>query len=120
MLLSKSTNEVWHGILFEVCVKRDRMCFIDDDVVFFIFAFMSESESRDNVGWYGAVFSLKNPTPIKRRHNKQKYTRRIDKATSTETKTATQIEMWGRGCAGSWTGARAESGGNGQRLGCTQ
>ena len=42
------------------------MCFIDDDVVFFIFAFMSESESRDNVGWYGAVFSLKNPTPIKR------------------------------------------------------
>ena len=45
-------NEVWHGILFEVCVKRDRMCFVDDDVVFFIFAFMSESESRENVGWY--------------------------------------------------------------------
>ena len=66
MLLSKSTNEVWHGILFEVCVKRDRMCFIDDVVVFFIFAFMSESESRDIVGWYGTVFYLKNPTPIKR------------------------------------------------------
>ena len=65
MLLSKSTNEVWHGILFEVCVKRERMCFIDDDVVFLIFAFMSESESRDNgvwrLVWHGILFEEPNP-----------------------------------------------------------